>query len=172
MYKLTASWLPISQRMGFAKKLRRMWAKGIVSHCGANVNIEKNAYFTPQLSIGDNSGVGIDCEVYGPVEIGNDVMMGPDVVIYTSGHKYDRADVPMWRQGSTETAPVKIGNDVWIGRRAIIMPGVTVGDGSIIGAGAVVTKDVPPYAIVGGVPAKVIKMRFSEEEIKKMEEVQ
>ena len=54
---------------------------------------------------------------------------------------------------------VEIGNDVWIGARAIIMPGVTVGDGAIIGAGAVVTKDVPSCAIVGGVPARVIKMR-------------
>lgn len=57
------------------------------------------------------------------------------------------------------TAPVTIGNDVWIGMRSIIMPGVNIGDGSVIGAGAVVTKDVPAYAIVGGVPAKVIKYR-------------
>ena len=162
LYKLTASWLPISQRMGVAKKFRRMWAKKIVSHCGKNANIEKNAFFTPSLSIGDNSGIGIHCEVYGPVTIGNDVMMGPEVVIYTSGHRYDQIDIPMWKQGSTPVEPVMIGNDVWIGRRAMIMPGVTVGDGSIIGAGAVVTKNVPPYSIVGGVPARVIKMRFDE----------
>ena len=63
--------------------------------------------------------------------------------------------------------PVTIGNDVWIGWHAIIMPGVTIGDGAIVAAGAVVTHNVPAYAIVGGVPAKIIKMRFSGENIKK-----
>ena len=157
-YKLTAANLPISQRLGLAKKLRVFWAKRIAV-CGKNVNIEKNAYFTPGLTLGDNSGVGINCEVYGPVTIGKDVMMGPDVVIYTSGHKYDRTDIPMMEQGGTEPEPVTIGNDVWIGRRAMIMPGVTIGDGCVIAAGAVVTKDVPPYCVVGGVPAKIIKKR-------------
>ena len=64
-----------------------------------------------------------------------------------------------------EYAPIKIGNDVWIGARAIIMDGITIGDGSIVAAGAVVTKDVPPYAIVCGVPAKVLRYRFDEAEI-------
>lgn len=159
LYKLTAAGLPISQRMGLAKKLRVFWARKIAT-CGKNINIEKNAYFTPGLVLGDNSGVGINCEVYGPVTIGTDVMMGPDVVIYTSGHRFDRTDIPMVEQGSTEEKMVTIGNDVWIGRRAIIMPGVTVGDGCVIGAGAVVTKDIPPYSVVGGVPAKVLKKRM------------
>jgi acetyltransferase-like isoleucine patch superfamily enzyme len=64
-----------------------------------------------------------------------------------------------------EYKPIKIGNDVWIGARAIIIDGVTVGDGAIIGAGAVVTKDVKPYAIVGGVPAKTIRYRFNKKQI-------
>ena len=68
-------------------------------------------------------------------------------------------NIPMMEQGSTEPAPVVIGDDVWIGRRAIIMPGVRIGNGCVIGAGAVVTKDVPPYCVVGGVPAKIIKKR-------------
>lgn len=67
---------------------------------------------------------------------------------------------------------VTIGNDVWIGAHAVILPGVKIGNGAIIGAGAVVTKDVPPYAIVGGVPAKVIRYRFSKEIINAMEEIQ
>lgn len=66
---------------------------------------------------------------------------------------------------------VKIGNDVWIGERAIVLGGVTVGNGAVIAAGAVVTKDVPPYAVVGGVPAKIIKYRFDEEVIKELEEI-
>lgn len=64
--------------------------------------------------------------------------------------------------------PVEIGNDVWIGTRAMILDGVKISDGAVIGAGAVVTKDVPPYAIVGGVPAKIIGYRFDESEIKKL----
>lgn len=166
LYKMTASWLPISRRSLFAKKLRGFWAKKIVATFGKNVNIEHNALFTPGLSIGNNSGVGIDCEVNGKVTIGNDVMMGPEVVIYTSGHKYEDLSIPMWKQGSTEMQPVTINDDVWIGRRVIIMPGVTVGTGAIIGAGAVVTKDVPEYAVVGGVPAKVIKYRNKNSEVK------
>lgn len=87
LYKITAAWLPISQRSKFSKKLRAFWARRIAVRCGKNVNIEKGAIFGPGLSIGDNSGVGIKCEIYGPVTIGNDVMMGPEVVIYTSGHR-------------------------------------------------------------------------------------
>lgn len=158
LYKTTAAWLPISQRSGIAKKLRVFWAKRII-RCGNNVNIEKNAHFTPGVTVGDNSGIGIDCEVYGPVTIGNDVMMGPEVVIYTSGHRHDRTDITMIEQGSTEKEPVTIGNDVWIGRRVMIMPGVNIGDGCVIGAGAVVTKDIPPWSVAGGVPAKVLKTR-------------
>ncbi|MBQ8219779.1 MAG: CatB-related O-acetyltransferase [Bacteroidaceae bacterium] len=68
----------------------------------------------------------------------------------------------------TPYSPIKIGNDVWIGEKCLIMPGITIGDGAIIAAHAVVTKDVPPYAVVGGIPAKVIKFRFSEEIIEKL----
>ena len=159
LYSLTSAWLPISQRSTFAKKCRVFWAKKIVSECSKDVNIEQKAVFDPQVKIGDRSGIGINCEVYGPVTIGKDVMMGPEVVIYTSGHKHDRTDIPMMMQGFTEPQPVSIGDDCWIGRRAIIMPGVKIGTGCIIGAGAVVTKDVPDYSIAGGVPAKVLKNR-------------
>lgn len=165
-YMMTAKWLPISQRSTFAKKFRGFWAKRIALSFGKNVNIERNAVFGPGLNIGENSGVGINCELYGPVTIGDNVMMGPEVVIYTSGHEHSRTDIPMMFQGDTEVESVVIGNDVWIGRRAMIMPGVTIGDGVIIGAGAVVTKSVPDYAIVGGVPAKVVKSRLPSKKIR------
>lgn len=164
LYKLTAAWLPISQRLDVARKLRTWWARRIIAHCGKNVNIERHAIFSPELSIGDNSGVGIDCEIYGKVSIGSDVMMGPEVIIYTSGHAHERIDIPMREQGMSEIKPVTIGNDVWIGRRAMIMPGVNIGNGVVIGAGAVVTKDVPDYCIVGGVPAKILKIRGKDSE--------
>ncbi len=86
-------------------------------------------------------------------------MMGPEVIVLTQHHKFDRLDIPMRQQGHKPYEPVIIGDDVWIGIRAIILPGVKIGKGAIIGAGAVVTKDVPEYAIVGGVPARVIKLR-------------
>lgn len=159
LYKITASWLPISQRMNFAKKIRNFWAKKIIKNYGENINIEQGAFFTPNLSIGNNSGIGIKCEIYGKVTIGNDVMMGPEVIIYTSGHVIENVNIPMRLQGGTVEKPVIIGNDVWIGRRVIIMPGVTIGNGCVIGAGAIVTHDVPDYCIVAGVPAKIIRER-------------
>ena len=159
LYKITASWLPISQRSKFAKAMRAFWAKRILAKSGNNINVERGAIFDPAVSVGNNSGIGINCEVYGPVSIGDDVMMGPECVIYTSGHKFDRTDVPIMLQGSTEKEPVVIGDDVWIGRRVMIMPGVKIGNGCIIGAGAVVTKDIPDYSVAGGVPAKIVKNR-------------
>lgn len=70
-----------------------------------------------------------------------------------------------------EYEPIEIGNDVWIGANVIVLDGVSIGNGAIIAAGSVVTKDIPPYAIAGGVPAKIIKYRFSQEQIKGLEEI-
>ena len=164
LYRITAKWLPISQRSSLSKKFRAFWAKKIIKKCGFGVNIERNAVFTPELKLGNYSGIGINCEVYGPVTVGDNVMMGPEVVIYTRNHNIERTDIPMQEQGYAEFKPVVIGNDVWIGRRSIILPGVHIGDGCVIGAGAVVTKDLPAYTIAGGVPAKVIKKRISATE--------
>lgn len=76
LYKLTAAWLPISQRSSLAKKFRVFWARKIVKKCGKSVNFERGAVFGPLLEVGDGSGIGINCEIYGPVSIGRDVMMG------------------------------------------------------------------------------------------------
>lgn len=160
LYQIFAAWLPESRKFKPAKALRRFFAKGVATKIAKNANIEHNAKFTPGLEVGNRSGVGIDCELTGPIKIGSDVMMGPEVIIYTSGHRFDRTDIPMMDQGSTDPKPVTIGNDVWIGRRVIIMPGVTIGDGCVIGAGAVVTKDIPPYSVAVGVPARVVKDRL------------
>ena len=88
------------------------------------------------------------------VTIGDDCFLGPGVHIYCACHSTD----PRERKTRQEWAkPVTIGNDVWIGGNATVLPGVTIGQGSVVAAGAVVTKDVPPRTLVGGVPAKVIK---------------
>ena len=161
LYKIFAAWLPTGQRCKPAKLIRYHFAKH-VCQLGKNVNIERNAFFTPELTVGDHSGVGINSEIYGPVTIGAKVMMGPEVVIYTRGHEFSRTDIPIMDQGNSPAEPVTIGNDCWIGRRAMIMPGVHIGDGCIIGAGAVVTKDTPPYSVSGGVPARVLRYRKPE----------
>lgn len=86
-------------------------------------------------------------------------MIGPEVMFLARSHRFDRTDIPMSVQGEEEMRLIVIGDDVWIGARALILRGVTVGDGAIVGAGAVVTKDVPSFAIVAGNPAKIIKWR-------------
>ena len=141
------------------KQIRAFCAKLILAKCGKNVNVEKGAQFPSSLELGDNSGIGINAQINGKTVIGDNVMIGPDVCIFATNHKFDRTDIPMNAQGFSEEKPVIIGNDVWIGARVIILPGVCVGSGAIIGAGAVVTHDVPDCAIVGGNPARILKMR-------------
>ena len=141
------------------KSFRGCAAKLMLLKCGNNVNIERNATFSIRTEIGNNSGIGVNAFFYGKVIIGDNVMMAPDCIIYVRNHESSRLDIPMCEQGSTEERPVTIGNDVWIGGRVIILPGVTIGDGAIVGAGSVVTKNVSPYDIVAGNPARVIKNR-------------
>lgn len=162
-YYCILQYLPASDNryLGFIKKLRSSIGRLVFDNCGTNICIEKKANFGlgSGISIGNNSGIGINAKIRGPLVIGNNVMMGPDVVIMTNSHNFERIDIPMNIQGSAVPKKVVIGNDVWIGTRAIILPGTTIGNGAIIGAGAVVTKDVPEYGIVGGVPAKLIRNR-------------
>lgn len=161
LYNLIAKHMPLSDgRMSFgSKKLRAFCGKLILKHCGTNVNIEKGAQFSSEVSLGDNSGIGVNAMISSFVTIGNDVMMGPECIILTANHGMERKDIPMWRQPFSEPRPVVIGDDVWIGARVIILPGVHVGSGSVIGAGSIVTKDVAPGSIVAGNPAKLIRMR-------------
>jgi acetyltransferase-like isoleucine patch superfamily enzyme len=115
------------------------------------------------LKIGNNSSIGpyayIGCSGY--IEIGDNVMMSPRVSIYSENHNFSEASQPMIEQGVTRSF-VKIEDDCWIAANSIILAGVTIGKGSIVAAGSVVTKDVPPYSIVGGNPAKIIKSRIAD----------
>ncbi len=156
---LMCKYLPRSSSKLSGGGLRRFFCKKIISSAGKNINIERGATFSRKLSIGDNSGLGINCQAQGTVSIGNNVMMGPDVLIYTTNHEFNNKNVPMQQQGYQLEKPVSIGNDVWIGARVIILPGVHIGDGVVIGAGTVVTKDIPAYSVCVGNPAKVVKER-------------
>ncbi len=161
LYILFAKWLPVSYQLfgQFGKWLRKICGKLILEKCGKNVNIERGAVFSSHISIGDNSGIGINASLTGSVVIGNNVMMGPNCTMYSRNHAFERLDIPMCKQGYKPEKTIVIGDDVWIGGHVIILPGVHIGSGAIVGAGAVVTKDVPKYAIVGGNPARVIKNR-------------
>lgn len=121
-----------------------------------------NQFFTPYIEIGNNSCIGdfnhITC--VNKIIIGNNLLTGKWVTITDNAHgttdKEALLSPPIERLLSSK-GPVIIGNNVWIGDKATILPGVTIGDGAIIGANAVVTKDVPPYSVVAGNPARIIK---------------
>lgn len=134
-------------------------------------------------SIKRHSFCGYDCDVYlasigSFTSIANGVVLGgarhPMEWVSTSPVFYagrDSVKAKFAEHKLTPPAGVRIGHDVWIGRSAIVLAGVTVGDGSVIGAGSVVTKDVPPYAIVAGNPARLIRYRFDENVIQKLKEI-
>jgi acetyltransferase-like isoleucine patch superfamily enzyme len=104
------------------------------------------------------------CIVGPQVELGAYSMLGPRVLIVGDDHVFDKAGTPAYFAGRPERRPTKIGRDAWLGAGTIVMSGVTIGRGAIVAAGAVVTKDVPPYEIHGGVPARKLRDRFENEE--------
>lgn len=109
---------------------------------GLNIKVGKNVFINSGCCFQDQGGI----------EIGDNVLIGQQVVIATLNH-----DLNPIKRKNMVPSPVKIGNDVWIGAKAVILPGVTIGNGAVIAAGAVVTKDVPENSVVAGVPAKIIK---------------
>ena len=155
LYSLLGKWLPESRHLHLAKHIRNFFGKRIIKNAGININIEHGSCFTPELSLGDYSGIGVHCELYGEITIGKKVMMGPEVVFYTQNHKHD-LNVPFMEQGY-EKMPISIGDNVWIGRRVMFMPGSSLGNNVVVAAGSVVTKQFPDNVLVAGIPAKVIR---------------
>lgn len=148
--------------------------KGMMKECGRNVRLGDNVEITwNNCIIGNDVYVGkgsLFMCANAPLTIGDHVMFGPNVTIVTGDHRTDiigkyMSEVTVKDKLSENDLPVHLVGDNWIGTNSTILKGVTIGRGAIIAAGALVTKDVPPYSIVGGVPAKLIGMRFNEEEI-------
>lgn len=147
----------------------------------AKINFEGNNTIADRtkvsgnLTMGKGSTIGINCNLHGDITIGRFCQLGGYIGIYSSNHPTNyitnftsKGFLGGLLVSNTQKGKVTIGNDVWIGHGAVILKDVTIGHGAIIAASALITKDVPPYSIVGGVPAKIIKYRFNEVIIKKL----
>lgn len=153
--------------------------KKAFAKCGRNVRVPKGCEFSgiENISIGNNVALGSGLKILttrAKVSIGNDVMFGPNVTIITGDHRIDIPGRPMISLTDEEKLPkndqdVVLEGDNWIGANVTILKGVKVGFGAVVAAGSLVYYDVPSFSIVGGAPAKVLKMRFSEDEIKNIE---
>lgn len=156
-----------------------VWKWGM-KHCGKGVYLRpmsSDIKGLENLSIGDGTSIPKGSTFYcteAPLTIGKKVIFGPHPTIITGDHRIDIIgkyiiDVTVDEKLPENDAPVTIEDDVWCGANVTVLKGVTIGRGSVIAAGAVVTKSFPPYSIIGGIPAQLLKMRFTEEQIKEHE---
>ncbi len=128
-------------------------------HIGRNVHIHRNSVIWGELAALNNVSIGPGNYIYGIVKFGHHVMTAPGCVFVGGSHGFESTDEPMILQNCFNNGGVVIGNDVWIGANSTVLDGVEIGNGVIVGAGSVVTKNVEPYTIVAGVPARLIKQR-------------
>lgn len=146
----------------FANRLKST----LMSLCGAHIGKRAKLFNGIQvdrfnhLTIGDDVSIGKGVLILaaGGVKIGDRTMIGPGSKLLSAGHVVPEGRAPM-RFTGTFLKKITIEKDAWIGANVIILPGIKVGEGAIVGAGAVVTKDVPPFAIMGGAPARIIRLR-------------
>lgn len=128
---------------------------------GNDIRIGKRCFLSAskgELKLGDHVAISPNVNIgadNGFIEIGNYVAIGPGAVIRAANHRFDNLSIPIYLQGHNP-GYIKIENDVWIGANCVLTPNITIGQGAIVGAGAVVTKNVEPWTIVGGVPAHKI----------------
>ena len=142
---------------------------GKLKNQNTNLKIAKNVLLAPleEISFGkdvyisNNVSITTSNKGESKIFIGSDVMIAHNVLIIGGNHNISRTDLPMSKQGMGKQGNIIIEDDVWIGAGAIILTGITIGKGSVIGAGSVVTKNIPQYSIAVGNPAKVIKNRLN-----------
>jgi maltose O-acetyltransferase len=146
----TYNQFPISQ------VIRRVACKLLFDKAGRGINIGRKCRLSNHISMGDQSGIGDGTYISGNLNIGDYVMIAPQCVFIGLDHVFDEETLE--HKGS-ESKPISIGDYVLIGYGVKVLSGVNIGEYSIVGAGAVVTKDVKPYSIVGGVPARLIRLR-------------
>ena len=139
-----------------------IWRKQIHNKGSYRIHARTSIRNARNISLGDNVRITMDCCIWAgensKIIFGDNVLIGPGVKMMSTNHGTDLGKGPMVFQDRVES-DINIGSDVWIGSNSVILKGVSIGEGAIIAAGAVVTKDVQPYTIVGGCPAKFIKNR-------------
>jgi len=159
-----AQWLPRSySRFSFGSRhVRYYLCRRLFRSIGRNVNIERRVYIGrgERLEVGDNTGIG-EGSIVEYAKIGKNCMIGQLHYLHRN-HRYDRRDITIAQQGYEEDRQLVVGDDVWFGIKTVVLPGRKIGDGAVIGACSVVTRDVPAYAVVGGNPARIIKWRGGE----------
>lgn len=159
IYKHLISHLPYSPGNRLREKIlkRILGRMGEGSHVSTQVSIisPENVFLDERVGVANR----VILDGRGGISIGKDSIIGFESIILSCTHKSSSRDIPIRDQGMYQKK-ISIGEDVWIGARALIMPGVKIGQGAIIGANAVVSRDVEPYAIMGGVPARLIKYRL------------
>ena len=160
LYNLT-SWLPHYQCGHvwiLSKKIRQIIGRLLFAKCGRNVDIGRRCKMSFDIKLGSRSSIGDNSYLQGNIQIGDDVMIAPQVMFIAGNHNFSNLDIPMNRQGDSEKGII-VEDNVWIGARAIILDGVRIRKGTVIGAGSVVTKSTEENMIVAGTPAKIIKKR-------------
>lgn len=149
----------------FIDRIRIERTKKNLAFCGEKVYIDPTVIVSDAslISIGNNCHIQMNCKLFGSgggIEIGDGTILSHDIQIFARNHNYDSEDLRLLPYDERNVhKKVIIGQNVWVGARTTILPGVTIGDGAVVGAGSVVTKDIPPCAVVGGNPARVIKYR-------------
>lgn len=161
-YYFVAIWLPGNNIKSISCRLRVFLLARTFKKSGSDINILRGAevFNAHNLTIGNNSGIGMNCKLNCEDEIiiGDRVLIGPEILIFTSNHVWNPQKQTYFGQGLTRDKVI-IGDDVWLGARSIILPGVVIGKGATIAAGSVVTRNVPEFTVAGGVPAKIIKTK-------------
>lgn len=151
--------------LNIIRYLRLVLSKRKFKHLGKNVvlPLKGTFYYQQNMSIADHVYIGPEPYIFarGGISIETNVILAPRVTIHTTNHNYD-SDKMLPYDNNSFLAPVKIEKNVWIGSDVIICPGVTIGEGSVVAMGSVVTKDIPKLSIVGGNPAQIIKSRDPE----------